>query len=95
MAKGLIIVESPAKANTISKFLDNKYKVKASMGHVRDLPPKSMGVDVEHNFTPVYELDPKKSKVIAELRNAVKDVDAVFLASDHDREGEAIAWHLT
>ncbi len=95
MAKGLIIVESPAKANTISKFLDNKYKVKASMGHVRDLPAKSMGVDVEHNFTPVYELDPKKSKVIAELRNAVKDVDAVFLASDHDREGEAIAWHLT
>ena len=95
MAKGLIIVESPAKANTISKFLDNKYKVRASMGHVRDLPAKSMGVDVEHNFTPVYELDSKKSKVIAELRDAVKDVDTVFLASDHDREGEAIAWHLT
>lgn len=94
MSKGLIIVESPAKANTISKFLHNKYKVKASFGHVRDLPTKTLGVDVEHKFKPVYEIDKKKTKVIAELREAVKDVDSVYLASDHDREGEAIAWHL-
>ena len=95
MAKGLIIVESPAKANTISKFLNNKFKVKASLGHVRDLPKHDFGVDVEHNFLPVYETDKSKSKLIGELRAAVKEADAVYLASDHDREGEAIAWHLS
>jgi DNA topoisomerase-1 len=95
MPKGLIIVESPAKASTISKFLQNKYAVKASMGHIRDLPKHDMGVDVNHDFQPVYELDSKKGKIIGELREAAKDADAVYLASDHDREGEAIAWHLT
>lgn len=95
MAKGLIIVESPAKANTISKFLHNEYMVKASMGHVRDLPKKDFGVDVDNDFSPHYVLDPGKSKLIGELREAVKNADAVYLASDHDREGEAIAWHLS
>ncbi|MFB3845099.1 MAG: type I DNA topoisomerase [Candidatus Cloacimonadaceae bacterium] len=94
MAKGLIIVESPAKASTISKFLDNKYDVKASMGHIRDLPKKEMGINIQQNFAPKYLIDPKKKKIIEELRTAAGKADAVFLASDHDREGEAIAWHL-
>ncbi|HOZ02091.1 MAG TPA: DNA topoisomerase, partial [Candidatus Syntrophosphaera sp.] len=95
MPKGLIIVESPAKASTISKFLKHEFNVKASMGHVRDLPKKDFGVDIEHDFRPVYETDKTKTKVIGELREAVKGVDSVYLASDHDREGEAIAWHLS
>ncbi len=95
MAKGLIIVESPAKASTIAKFLKNQYKVKASMGHVRDLPKHDFGVDTEHNFRPAYETDKSKAKVISELREAARETDSVYLASDHDREGEAIAWHLT
>ena len=94
MPKGLIIVESPAKASTISKFLNNQYLVKASMGHIRDLPTKELGVDVQKNFQPKYVLDSSKSKLITELKDAVKKVDAIYLASDHDREGEAIAWHL-
>jgi len=95
MPKGLIIVESPAKASTISKFLHNQYIVKASMGHVRDLPQHNLGVDVKDDFRPQYVVDKKKSKVIGELRDAVVKSSAVYLASDHDREGEAIAWHLS
>ena len=95
MPKNLIIVESPAKANTISKFLEHKYDVKASMGHIRDLPENELGVDIAHNFRPVYRIDKKKSKVINELKEAAKDANTIYLASDHDREGEAIAWHLT
>ena len=95
MPKGLIIVESPAKASTISKFLKNQFVVKASMGHVRDLPKRDMGVDIAHKFKPVYVMDDRQKKVIAGLKEAVKDVPAVYLASDHDREGEAIAWHLS
>ena len=95
MAKGLIIVESPAKAHTISKFLKNQYIVKASMGHIRDLPPHDLGVDVEKDFEPKYVTDKKKSKIVAELREAAKASQAIYLASDHDREGEAIAWHLS
>ena len=95
MPKGLIIVESPAKASTISKFLKQEYTVKASMGHVRDLPKHAFGVDVAKNFLPAYETEKAKSKVIGELREALKGVKAVYLASDHDREGEAIAWHLS
>lgn len=95
MAKNLIIVESPAKAHTISKFLKNEYTVKASMGHIRDLPAHDLGVDVEHDFAPKYETDKKKSKIIGELREAAEKADAIYLASDHDREGEAIAWHLS
>jgi len=94
MSKGLIIVESPAKASTISKFLDYKFEVKASMGHIRDLPTKEMGIDIEKNFAPRYVQDTKKKKVIEALKEAVNKADSVYLASDHDREGEAIAWHL-
>lgn len=95
MAKNLIIVESPAKARTISKFLKNQYVVKASMGHIRDLPTRTLGVDVENNFEPKYVEDSKKKKIISELKEAAKNADKIFLASDHDREGEAIAWHLS
>jgi DNA topoisomerase-1 len=92
----LIIVESPAKAKTIGKFLNHKYIIRASMGHVRDLPKKDLGVDVDNGFTPHYEIDRtrNKQKVIKELRDCAEHADAVYLASDHDREGEAIAWHL-
>ena len=95
MGKNLIIVESPAKARTIGKFLDNKYVIKASMGHIRDLPKKEIGVDIQDNFKAKYVIDPGKRKIVQELKNSVKDADSVYLASDHDREGEAIAWHLT
>ena len=95
MPKGLIIVESPAKASTISKFLKNKYVVKASFGHVRDLPKHSLGVNVDKDFEPEYVIDKTKTKIISELREAVKEADSIYLASDHDREGEAIAWHLS
>jgi len=94
MPKGIIIVESPAKANTISKFLDHKFDVKASMGHIRDLPSKEMGIDINKDFDPKYLIDQKKKKVIEALKEAVGKADSVYLASDHDREGEAIAWHL-
>ncbi|MCD8480889.1 MAG: toprim domain-containing protein [Candidatus Cloacimonetes bacterium] len=95
MSKGLIVVESPAKASTISKFLKNQYSVKASMGHVRDLPAHDLGVNVAKDFAPSYVTDKKKSKIISELKEAAKSADAIYLASDHDREGEAIAWHLS
>lgn len=95
MSKALIIVESIAKAGTISKILGGKYSVKASIGHIRDLPKHDMGVAVEQDFTPVYEIDKKKSKTVTELRTAAKGADEIFLASDPDREGEAIAWHLS
>lgn len=94
MSKGLIIVESPAKANTIAKFLKNQYLVKASMGHVRDLPQRDLGVDVTQDFKPVYVMTDRQKKVINSLKEQLKDVDTILLASDHDREGEAIAWHL-
>ncbi|CAO81569.1 type I DNA topoisomerase [Candidatus Cloacimonas acidaminovorans] len=95
MSKGLIIVESPAKAGTISKFLKNQFSVKASMGHIRDLPKRELGVNVHQGFKPVYIIDKTKSKVIAELKEATLSADSVYLASDNDREGEAIAWHLS
>ncbi|MBN1948831.1 MAG: type I DNA topoisomerase, partial [Candidatus Cloacimonetes bacterium] len=94
MSKNLIIVESPAKAKTIGKFLGNQYTIKASMGHVRDLPQKSLGVDVKNNFKPQYVTDPRKKKVIVELQEAAEKASHIYLAPDHDREGEAIAWHL-
>ncbi len=93
MARSLVIVESPAKAKTINKFLGKGFVVKASMGHVRDLPKKSLGVD-EKDFTPTYTALPEKKKTLTELRKAAKDADAIFLAADPDREGEAICWHL-
>jgi len=94
MSKTLVIVESPAKAKTIAKYLGAGYTVKASMGHVRDLPQKGLGVDVEGGFTPEYLVSPEKGKTVAELRKAVKAADRVLLATDPDREGEAIAWHI-
>ncbi len=95
MAKNLVIVESPAKAKTIEKFLGKDYTVVASFGHVRDLPKKGMSIDIEHGFAPQYEVSPDKKKVIAELKRLAKAADNVWLASDEDREGEAIAWHLS
>lgn len=92
--KPLIIVESPTKARTIKKFLPARYAVKASVGHVRDLPKSTLGVDVEHDFTPKYLTIKGKGDVIKELRGAVKGATDVYLATDPDREGEAIAWHL-
>jgi DNA topoisomerase-1 len=94
MAKNLVIVESPAKAKTIEKFLGKGFSVKSSIGHIRDMPKKNMGIDIENNFTPTYEITTDKKKVVAELRKAVKVAEKVYLATDEDREGEAIAWHL-
>jgi DNA topoisomerase I len=94
MAKNLVIVESPAKAKTIGKYLGKNYTVKASLGHVKDLPKKNLSVDVENDFKPVYEVIEGKKKLIAELKTAAKGADAVYLAADPDREGEAICFHL-
>lgn len=91
----LVIVESPAKARTIEKFLGSGYSVKSSFGHIRDLPKKGLNIDLEHDFAPHYEVSPDKTKVVSELKTAAKTADTVWLASDEDREGEAIAWHLT
>ncbi|MFP4141409.1 MAG: type I DNA topoisomerase [Phycisphaerae bacterium] len=92
--KKLVVVESPAKAKTINRYLGNDYTVKASMGHVRDLPAKQIGVDFEHGFEPTYEPLTGRRKVLAELKKAARNAPQVFLATDLDREGEAIAWHL-
>src|SRR5271170_5161733 len=94
MAKSLVIVESPTKAKTIGKYLGKNFVVKASLGHVKDLPKKNLSVDVETNFEPHYEVIEGKKKLIAELKAAAKDVDSVYLAADPDREGEAICYHL-
>ncbi len=95
MAKKLVIVESPAKAKTIKKYLGKDFDVKSSYGHIRDLTTKDLGVDVKNNYKPVYVIDPQKKKIINDLKKAVSDSEKVYLASDEDREGEAIAWHLT
>src|SRR5499427_7275493 len=92
--KSLVIVESPAKANTINKYLGSEYVVKASLGHVKDLPKSKLGVDIKHNFEPVYDIIPGKEKVIKELRTAAKSANRILLAADPDREGEAICQHL-
>ncbi|MDD5664429.1 MAG: toprim domain-containing protein, partial [Victivallaceae bacterium] len=94
MAKKLVIVESPTKARTISKMLGKDFNIMASMGHIRDLPERTLGVDVAKNFEPSYVESERGAKVIKDLRNAAKKVDAIYLAPDPDREGEAIAWHL-
>ena len=93
-ANGLIIVESPTKAKTIQRYVGRKYKVVASVGHIKDLPKNRLGVDVEHGFAPEYETIRGKGKVIQEIKKAAKDVKEIFLAPDPDREGEAIAWHI-
>src|SRR3984893_14437012 len=94
MAKALVIVESPAKAKTINKYLGKQYLVKASLGHIKDLPKKDLAVDVEHGFEPRYEVIEGKKKLVAELKQAARKVDDVYLAADPDREGEAICYHL-
>src|SRR4029434_5648611 len=92
--KSLVIVESPAKANTINKYLGKDYVVKASLGHVKDLPKSKLGVDIKNDFEPVYDVIPGKEKVIKELRAAAKSADRILLAADPDLEGETICQHL-
>lgn len=94
MAKNLVIVESPAKAKTIEGYLGKDYKVTSSMGHVRDLPKGNGAIDIENNFEPTYEVSPEKKDVISKLKQLSADAEMVYLASDEDREGEAISWHL-
>ena len=94
MSKPLVIVESPAKAKTIEKFLGKDYTVKSSFGHIRDLPKKGLNIDIKHNFAPTYQVSADKKKVVSELKKAATSADIIWLASDEDREGEAIAWHL-
>src|SRR5215471_20134910 len=93
--RSLVVVESPAKAKTIKKYLGSSYTVKASVGHVKDLPKSRMGVDLEKDFKPEYHVIKGKEKVLAELKRYAKEADEVFLATDPDREGEAIAWHIS
>src|SRR5215813_1406069 len=94
MARPLVIVESPAKAKTISRFLGNDYDVRASVGHVADLPSKGLAVDVDNGFRPTYELTARGRDVVKDLRAALKNASELYLATDEDREGEAISWHL-
>ena len=94
MSKNLVIVESPAKAKTIEKFLGPDYIVKSSIGHIRDMPKKDMGIDLNNNFLPTYAISSDKKKIVADLKKSVKAAEKVYLATDEDREGEAIAWHL-
>ena len=94
MAKNLVIVESPAKAKTIEKFLGKEYKVASSFGHIADLPSKELGIDVNGDFTPKYEISKEKKPLVKKLRELATKAETVWLASDEDREGEAIAWHL-
>lgn len=94
MAKNLVIVESPAKAKTIEKFLGKEFQVESSYGHIADLPSKEIGVDVENNFKPKYEVSPDKKALVKKLKDLSKNAETVWLASDEDREGEAISWHL-
>src|SRR5215216_187290 len=94
MAKPLVVVESPAKAKTISKFLGNAYDVRASVGHVADLPSRGLSIDVDNGFKPTYELTERGKQVVKDLRVLMKDASELYLATDEDREGEAISWHL-
>jgi len=94
MHENLVIVESPAKAKTIEKFLGKDFFVSSSMGHIRDLEKKDFGIDIQNNFTPKYEISADKKKLVAELKKIAKDSKTIWLASDEDREGEAISWHL-
>ena len=108
MGKSLVIVESPTKAKTLKKFLGSDYIVESSVGHVRDLPSNAeeipadvkkekwarLGIDVEHDFAPLYVVSPEKKKKISELKKYAKEVDTILLATDEDREGESISWHL-
>ena len=90
----LIIVESPSKIKTLQNFLDNNYQIEASVGHIRDLPKSDLGIDLENSFTPTYVVSDKSKKVVKNLKQVLKNVDTIYIATDPDREGEAIAWHL-
>src|SRR3990167_4132338 len=92
--KSLVIVESPAKAATLSRFLGNKYTITASKGHIRDLPKSTLGVDLDNDFEPTYKVPSDKTKVVKEIKEALGKAGAIYLATDPDREGEAISWHL-
>ena len=92
--KNLVIVESPAKAKTIEKFLGPDFKVMSSYGHIRDLRKKDFSIDIDADFTPDYEIPAEKKDLVRQLKSAAKSAETVWLASDEDREGEAIAWHL-
>src|SRR5690606_5971822 len=94
MAKNLLIVESPAKAKTIEKILGSDYEVTSCYGHIRDLEKDDMGIDIKNNFEPRYKVPEEKAKVVRELKQMAKKADTVWLASDEDREGESISWHL-
>lgn len=94
MAKALVVVESPSKAKTINKYLGADYQVMASVGHIKDLPKKGIGIDFDNDFEPTYEVIPGKEKVIKQLKSAAKDADMIYVATDPDREGEAIGWHI-
>ena len=94
MPKNLVIVESPAKAKTIEKFLGKDFKVESSFGHISDLPSKELGVDVDGDFDPKYQVSKDKKDIVKKLKDLAKKSDIIWLASDEDREGEAIAWHL-
>src|SRR6202008_3869794 len=94
MGKALVVVESPAKAKTINKYLGRDYKVVASMGHIRDLPKRKLGVNVDNGFEETYESIESRKKIIKELKDAAKDASDIYVATDPDREGEAIGWHL-
>ncbi len=94
MPKSLIIVESPTKIKTLKKFLGSSFAFESSLGHIRDLPKKGFGIDVENNFEPEYTLLPDKKEVIQRLKKAAQSADIVYLSPDPDREGEAIAWHI-
>src|SRR6202166_4168480 len=95
MGRSLVIVESPAKAKTINKYLGRNYVVKASYGHIMDLPKKVLGIDIAHGFAPTYEVNPDKTSVVTQLQKAASTADAVYLAGDPARAGEAICAHLT
>ncbi|MEG1904990.1 MAG: toprim domain-containing protein, partial [Bacteroidales bacterium] len=94
MSKNLVIVESPAKAKTIEKFLGKDFTVKSSYGHIRDLKKKDFSIDIDHNYAPVYEIPADKQELVNDLKQEAAKAETVWLASDEDREGEAIAWHL-
>ena len=93
--KPLVVVESPTKVRTLKKYLGKNYNIAATVGHIKDLPPKEMGIDIEDGFTPKYRTIPGKQKVITALKKAASNAEDIYLAPDPDREGEAIAWHLT
>ncbi|MEJ2234993.1 MAG: toprim domain-containing protein, partial [Syntrophobacterales bacterium] len=94
MGKSLLIVESPTKARTLNRYLGDRFDIRASVGHVKDLPANELGINIENKFEPHYQVIKGKEKVIRELRKAAKQADSIYLAPDPDREGEAIAWHI-